>query len=185
MGTEIRVDKDVTLIREHFQLQHIDYQYMSPVLIPSGYTKVRWKLFRCHVSVVISICWSLSIYVRGTSFILLDLAWHVTLSEFSFGFAILGLLYWWENIKRWTSESYYGFCESYFRSERSGSLWRYRTLCSWINGASNGKVASLIGADMVLVANGGLVSKIWLMFALYFSDILEYLVFYSRKLSEL
>jgi hypothetical protein len=36
MGSEIRVDKDVTLIREHFQLQHIDYQHMSPVLIPKG-----------------------------------------------------------------------------------------------------------------------------------------------------
>lgn len=36
MGSEIRVDKDVTLIREHFDLQHIDYHNMSPVLIPSG-----------------------------------------------------------------------------------------------------------------------------------------------------
>ena len=38
IGSEIRVDKDVTLIREHFQLQHIDYQHMSPVLIPKGRT---------------------------------------------------------------------------------------------------------------------------------------------------
>ena len=36
---EIRVDKDVTLIKEHFQLNHCDYRHMSPVLIPSGYTK--------------------------------------------------------------------------------------------------------------------------------------------------
>ena len=35
----IRVDKDVRLMREHFKLHHIDYQYMSPVLIPRGYTR--------------------------------------------------------------------------------------------------------------------------------------------------
>jgi hypothetical protein len=35
----LRVDKDVVLIKEHFQLNHIDYRYMSPVIIPSGYTK--------------------------------------------------------------------------------------------------------------------------------------------------
>lgn len=39
LGKEIRVDKDVTLIREHFHLEHLDYQHMSPVLIPKGYTK--------------------------------------------------------------------------------------------------------------------------------------------------
>ena len=35
----LRVDKDVALMREHFKLEHIDYRYMSPVIIPSGYTK--------------------------------------------------------------------------------------------------------------------------------------------------
>jgi dethiobiotin synthetase len=35
----LRVDKDVVLMREHFQLDHIDYRFMSPVIIPSGYTK--------------------------------------------------------------------------------------------------------------------------------------------------
>ncbi len=39
IGETIRVDKDVTLIKEHFQLNHCDYRHMSPVLIPSGYTK--------------------------------------------------------------------------------------------------------------------------------------------------
>lgn len=33
------MDKDVVLIREHFHLEHIDYRHMSPVIIPSGYTK--------------------------------------------------------------------------------------------------------------------------------------------------
>lgn len=35
----IRVDKDVVLIKEHFNLDHIDYRYMSPVIIPKGYTR--------------------------------------------------------------------------------------------------------------------------------------------------
>ena len=36
---EIRVDKDVCLMRERFHLDHIDYGDMSPVIIPRGYTK--------------------------------------------------------------------------------------------------------------------------------------------------
>jgi hypothetical protein len=35
----LRVDKDVVLMREHFRLDHLDYRHMSPVIIPSGYTK--------------------------------------------------------------------------------------------------------------------------------------------------
>jgi dethiobiotin synthetase len=35
----LRVDKDVVLMREHFRLDHVDYRHMSPVIIPSGYTK--------------------------------------------------------------------------------------------------------------------------------------------------
>jgi len=39
-GKEIRVDKDVELVKEHFHLDHLDYEDMSPILIPGGYTKV-------------------------------------------------------------------------------------------------------------------------------------------------
>ena len=42
-GEEIRVDKDVELVKEHFHLDHLSYECMSPVLIPSGYTKVSNK----------------------------------------------------------------------------------------------------------------------------------------------
>jgi BioD-like phosphotransacetylase family protein len=38
-GFEMRVDKDVVLVKEHFKLDHLSYRYMSPVLIPKGYTK--------------------------------------------------------------------------------------------------------------------------------------------------
>lgn len=39
-GKELRVDKDVELVKEHFNLDHLDYEGMSPILIPGGYTKV-------------------------------------------------------------------------------------------------------------------------------------------------
>lgn len=35
----ILVDKDVVLVREYFGLNHIDYQDMSPVIVPRGYTR--------------------------------------------------------------------------------------------------------------------------------------------------
>jgi BioD-like phosphotransacetylase family protein len=38
-GHEMRVDKDVVLVKEHFKLDYISYRYMSPVLIPPGYTR--------------------------------------------------------------------------------------------------------------------------------------------------
>ena len=38
-GNTVRVDKDVELIKEHFHLDHLDYESMSPIIIPSGYTK--------------------------------------------------------------------------------------------------------------------------------------------------
>ncbi len=39
IGGELRVDKDVALLKEHFEMHRCDYRHMSPVLIPSGYTK--------------------------------------------------------------------------------------------------------------------------------------------------
>lgn len=38
-GETFRVDKDVCLVKEHFHLDHLDYSFMSPVIIPRGYTK--------------------------------------------------------------------------------------------------------------------------------------------------
>jgi dethiobiotin synthetase len=38
-GKSINVDKDAVLVKEHFGLDHLDYQHMSPVLIPQGYTR--------------------------------------------------------------------------------------------------------------------------------------------------
>lgn len=36
---DLRVDKDVALMKEHFDMHRCDYRHMSPVLIPNGYTK--------------------------------------------------------------------------------------------------------------------------------------------------
>jgi len=106
MGTEIRVDKDVTLIREHFELQHIDYQHMSPVLIPAGYTKD---------------------YIDG---------------KISSDEQVNAIM---DSVRAISEVSEVILCEG------TGHC-----AVGSIVGASNGKVASLIGADMVLVANGGL-----------------------------
>ena len=38
-GRIMEVDKDVVLVKEHFQLDHLQFKFMSPVLIPPGYTK--------------------------------------------------------------------------------------------------------------------------------------------------
>jgi len=37
-GSEIRVDKDVQVMKEYFSLDHLSYRHMSPVIIPKGYT---------------------------------------------------------------------------------------------------------------------------------------------------
>ena len=39
IGGDLRVDKDVALMKEHFEMHRCDYRHMSPVLIPQGYTK--------------------------------------------------------------------------------------------------------------------------------------------------
>lgn len=108
LGKEIRVDKDVTLIREHFNLQHIDYKDMSPVLIPKGYTKD---------------------YIDGK--ISHDEQFNAIMNAY-------------RNV---ADKNEVVLCEG------TGHC-----AVGSIVGASNAKVASLIGADMVLVANGGLVS---------------------------
>lgn len=38
-GQDILIDKDAVLVKEYFHLDHLDYQYTSPILIPPGYTR--------------------------------------------------------------------------------------------------------------------------------------------------
>mmetsp|Transcript_12757 Transcript_12757/g.24257 ORF Transcript_12757/g.24257 Transcript_12757/m.24257 type:complete len:507 (-) Transcript_12757:91-1611(-) len=105
-GDTLRVDKDVCLVKEHFHLDHIDYDAMSPVIIPSGYTKR---------------------YVDG----------EITISS-----QVDDILAAMEHV---TQRSNVVLCEG------TGHC-----AVGSIVGINNAKIASLIGADMVLVANGGL-----------------------------
>lgn len=106
LGNSIQVDKDVCLVREHFHLNHIDYEDMSPVIIPSGYTKK---------------------YVDG---------------EISFTKQL-------EDVKR--AMTNVTKASDVVLIEGTGHC-----AVGSIVGLNNAKVASIIGADMVLVANGGL-----------------------------
>ena len=38
-GQDVEVDKDVVVVRSHFQLNHCSFRHMSPVRIPPGYTR--------------------------------------------------------------------------------------------------------------------------------------------------
>lgn len=102
----IRVDKDVRLVREYFKLDHIDYEYLSPVLIPEGYTRK---------------------FVDG---------------EISLESQI-------ENVE--TAMERVSDVSDVVLLEGTGHC-----AVGSIVGLNNAKVASLVGADMVLVCNGGL-----------------------------
>lgn len=106
LNNTIRVDKDVSLVRERFHLHHIDYEDMSPVIIPRGYTKK---------------------FVDG------EIEHDKQLANV-------------ERAMRNVSES-----SDIVMCEGTGHC-----AVGSIVDANNAKIASLIGADMVLVANGGL-----------------------------
>ena len=106
LGSSLRVDKDVCLMREHFKLHHIDYQYLSPVIIPRGYTKdfIDGKI--SHDTQMNDILHSFKAINEVSDVMMCEGTGHCAVGS--------------------------------------------------IVGLNNAKVASLLGADMVLVANGGL-----------------------------
>jgi dethiobiotin synthetase len=106
LHVNMRADKDVVVMRQHFGLDHLPYRYMSPVLIPRGYTRD---------------------YVDGK------------ISQDSHE-ALIRQAY--EEISKSSSVV---LCEG------TGHC----AVGSIIN-ASNARVASWLGAEMVLIANGGL-----------------------------
>lgn len=105
-NSSIRVDKDVVLIKEHFNLDHIDYRYMSPVIIPKGYTRQ---------------------FVDG-------------------------------EISTIDQQREVEKAAEYISSRSDVTLIEGTGHCAVgsIVGLNNAKVANLLGADMVLIANGGL-----------------------------
>ena len=36
---EVNYDKDAAVVKEHFHLGHLEYQHMSPITVPQGYTR--------------------------------------------------------------------------------------------------------------------------------------------------
>mmetsp|Transcript_19285 Transcript_19285/g.24880 ORF Transcript_19285/g.24880 Transcript_19285/m.24880 type:complete len:505 (+) Transcript_19285:106-1620(+) len=106
LDATIRVDKDVCLVKEHFHLDHIDYDYMSPVIIPKGYTK---KFVDGEISVteqIEKVERAMTHVAENSDVVLCEGTGHCAVGS--------------------------------------------------IVALNNAKCASLIGADMVLVANGGL-----------------------------
>jgi len=106
LNKEICVDKDVCLMRERFHLDHIDYEHMSPVIIPRGYTKKFIEGEITHKDQIDKVM---------NSFESVNNASDITLMEGT------------------------GHCAV-------GS----------IVGVNNAQIAAMLGADVVLVANGGL-----------------------------
>eukprot|EP00565_Helicotheca_tamesis_P004910 CAMPEP_0185739458 /NCGR_PEP_ID=MMETSP1171-20130828/35497_1 /TAXON_ID=374046 /ORGANISM="Helicotheca tamensis, Strain CCMP826" /LENGTH=450 /DNA_ID=CAMNT_0028411039 /DNA_START=118 /DNA_END=1470 /DNA_ORIENTATION=+ len=103
---DIKVDKDVCLVREHFELDHVDYNHMSPVIIPRGYTKK---------------------YIDG------KITYETQMNDIDRAF------------RRVSGDSDVVLCEG------TGHV-----AVGSIVDVNNAKVAGMVGADMVLVANGGL-----------------------------
>ncbi|KAL3811748.1 hypothetical protein ACHAXA_005718 [Cyclostephanos tholiformis] len=106
LAEEIRVDKDICLLKEQFHLDHIDYRHMSPVIIPRGYTK---KFINGEIT------YEEQMHLIRNSYDEVSSASDVVLCEGT------------------------GHCAV-------GS----------IVSLNNAKVASMLGASMLLIANGGL-----------------------------
>mmetsp|Transcript_5704 Transcript_5704/g.8636 ORF Transcript_5704/g.8636 Transcript_5704/m.8636 type:complete len:394 (-) Transcript_5704:135-1316(-) len=106
VGQGLRVDKDVRLMKEYFKLDHCNYEDMSPVIIPKGYTKR---------------------FIDG---------------EVSQVEQIRQVRYAYENMQK------YSDCILIEGTGHTG-------VGSVVN-LNNAQVAQLLGAEMVLVANGGL-----------------------------
>jgi dethiobiotin synthetase len=102
----IRVDKDVCLVREHFHLDHIDYEDMSPVIIPEGYTRKFVDGEITLKSQIEDVETAMEHVTKASDVVLMEGTGHCAVGS--------------------------------------------------IVGLNNAKVASLLGADMVLVCNGGL-----------------------------
>lgn len=102
----IRVDKDVQLMKEYFELEHLSYRDMSPVLVPRNYTKDFIDGQICLDAQEAAISRATQVVSDSSDITLCEGTGHVGVGS------IIGL--------------------------------------------SNAAVAKMIGADVVLVANGGI-----------------------------
>lgn len=106
LDEDIRVDKDICLLKEQFHLDHIDYRHMSPVIIPRGYTKKYIEGKICHDRQLKQIDHSFGEVSRASDVVLCEGTGHCAVGS--------------------------------------------------IVNVNNAKVASMFGASMLLIANGGL-----------------------------
>ncbi|KAL9190730.1 hypothetical protein ACHAXT_000436 [Thalassiosira profunda] len=106
LDEDIRVDKDICLLKEQFHLDHIDYKAMSPVIIPRGYTKK---------------------YIEG------EISYDEQLEQINSAFGEVST------------------ASDVVLLEGTGHC----AVGSIVN-VNNAKVASMLGASMLLIANGGL-----------------------------
>ncbi|KAL7431642.1 hypothetical protein ACHAXH_003392 [Discostella pseudostelligera] len=123
-GHYVVIDRDVKLIRDHFQLHHLKYADMSPILIPQGYTKSYLDGQIDHDQQVADIRRAYLNIVKATT---------AHKSELDFGGS---------SINKGMSIT---ICEG---TGHAG--------VGSIVGTGNARVAEELGADVVLVANGGL-----------------------------
>lgn len=105
-GEQIRIDKDVQVMKEYFALDHVSYLHMSPVIIPRGYTSRYINGEVQHETQVRAITRAYDAIAAKSDIVLAEGTGHVGV----------------------------------------GSIVE----------VSNARTASILGADVVLVANGGL-----------------------------
>ena len=106
-GSDVRVDKDVQLMKEYFGMEHVAYEDMSPVIVPRNYTKQ---------------------YVDGGGSLLAE-----------------------QKAKILAATARVEAASEATVLEGTGHVG-----VGSIIGASNADVAAWVGADVVLVANGGI-----------------------------
>eukprot|EP00581_Thalassiosira_minuscula_P000515 CAMPEP_0183747444 /NCGR_PEP_ID=MMETSP0737-20130205/67268_1 /TAXON_ID=385413 /ORGANISM="Thalassiosira miniscula, Strain CCMP1093" /LENGTH=428 /DNA_ID=CAMNT_0025983157 /DNA_START=463 /DNA_END=1749 /DNA_ORIENTATION=- len=134
-GQYVTIDKDVKLIRDHFRLNHLQFADMSPILIPRGYTKSYLDGHIDHQDQLADIRRAYLNIVKCTSNN--------------------------NNIRSNVNDT---SSIDPSRPESSVSGTTSITICEGtghagvgsVVGAGNARVAAELGADVVLVANGGL-----------------------------
>lgn len=135
----IRADKDVVVMRQHFGLDPLPYRYMSPVLIPKGYTRNYLDGKICNNQQQELVQEAYANISQASNVVLCEGTGHAAVGSIvgTFSVCVFMLL---------------RVCILCRLASLTMELVPFNTCV----GASNARVASWIGAEMVLVANGGL-----------------------------
>ena len=154
-GHYVTIDKDVKLIRDHFHLSHLHYADMSPILIPRGYTKSYLDGEIDHASQLADIRRAYLNIVKSVS------SGDINDGTTDAGFGD-------ENNKlpgqTQTSGNTIAAADNGGKKIKGGGMGMSITICEGtghagvgsVVGCGNARVAAELGADVILVANGGL-----------------------------